>query len=71
MSKRQGKGAKQAVKGFLSGARKMVRPREDEALFAGSSSSGSRRSQLMRHVEAEGPRQQRRAVSEVHHIIFT
>jgi hypothetical protein len=70
MSKRQGKGAKQVVKGFLSGARKMVRPRKDEALFARSSSSGSRRSQLMRHVEAEGLRQQRRAVSEVRHIVF-
>jgi hypothetical protein len=68
MSKHQGKGVKHALKGFLSGARKMVRPREDEALFAGRSSSESRWSQLLRHVEAEGLNQQRREVSEVRHI---
>jgi hypothetical protein len=54
MSKRQGKGVKQTVKGFLSGARKMVYPRKDDALFAGNSSSGSRRTQLLRHIELEG-----------------
>jgi hypothetical protein len=56
MLKRQGKGGggvKQAVKGLLSGVRKMVRPHEDEALVVGSSSSGSRQSQLLRHIEAE------------------
>jgi hypothetical protein len=68
MSKRQGKGVKHVLKGFLSSARKMVHPREDDALFAWSSSSESRRCQLLRHVEAEGLSQQRRAVSEVHHI---
>jgi hypothetical protein len=41
------------VKGFLSGARKMVRPREDESFFLGSSSSGVRRSQLMSHIELQ------------------
>jgi hypothetical protein len=71
MSKPQGKGVKQAVKGFLNGLRKMVRPGKDEALFAGSSSSGRRRGQLLRHVKVEGSSQQRRAVSEVCHIIFT
>jgi hypothetical protein len=34
MSKHQGKGVKQVMKGFLSGARKMVHPHEDETLFA-------------------------------------
>jgi hypothetical protein len=58
------------VKGFLSGARKMVHPCEDEALSARSSSRRSKRSQLLRHVEVEGSRQQRGAVSEVRHIIF-
>jgi hypothetical protein len=57
MSKRQGKGVKQDVKGFLSGVRKMVHPREDETIFAGSSSSGNRRSQLLRHVGLEGSSQ--------------
>jgi hypothetical protein len=38
--------------------------------FAGSSSSGSRRSQLLSHVEAEGSCQQRRPVSEVLHNII-
>jgi hypothetical protein len=57
MSKRQGKGIRQTVNDFLSGARKMVRPHEDETFFAGSSSSGSRRSQLLGHVEAEGSSQ--------------
>jgi hypothetical protein len=71
MSKRQGKGVRQVVKGFLSGARKMVRPREDETFFAESFSSGSRRSQLLSHIEAEGSSQQRRPVSEVLHNIFT
>jgi hypothetical protein len=59
MSKHQSKGVKQVVKGLLSGARKMVRPREDQGLFAKSSSSGSRRSQLLRHIEPEGLSQQR------------
>jgi hypothetical protein len=58
------------VKGFFSGLRKMVHPREDEALFARSSSSGSRQSQLLRHVETEGQSQWRPAVLEVRHIIF-
>jgi hypothetical protein len=71
MSKRQGKGVRQTVKGFLSGVRKMFRPREDEPFFAGSSSSGSRRSQLLSHVNAEGSSQQRRPLSEVLHNIFT
>jgi hypothetical protein len=53
MSKHQGKEVKHAMKGFLSGTRKMVCPHEDEALFDGSSSSGSRQSQLLRQVEAE------------------
>jgi hypothetical protein len=59
------------VKGFLSGARKMVRPREDETFFTGSSSSRSRWSQLMSHVKPEGSSEQRRPVSEVGHNIFT
>jgi hypothetical protein len=67
MSKRQGKGVRQTVKGFLSGVKKMARPREDETFFAGSSSSRSRRSLLMSHIEPEGSSQQRRAVSEVLH----
>jgi hypothetical protein len=54
MSKRHGKGVKQAMKSFVSGARKMVHPHEDDALFAGSPSSGSRQSQLLRHIEVEG-----------------
>jgi hypothetical protein len=45
------------MKGFLSGARKMVCPREDKTVFAGGSSSGSRQSQLMSHVEPGGPSQ--------------
>jgi hypothetical protein len=65
MSKRQGKGVKHAMKGFLSGARKMVHPREDEALFVGNSSNRSRWSQRLRHVEPEGSSQQRRLMSEV------
>jgi hypothetical protein len=59
------------VKGFLSGVRKMVHPREDETFFAGSSSSRSRQNQLLSHVEPEGSSQQRRPVSEVLHNIFT
>jgi hypothetical protein len=60
MSKRQGKGGvKQDVKGLLSCARKMVCPHEDEALVVGSSSSGYRQSQLLRHVEVEGLSQRR------------
>jgi hypothetical protein len=55
MPKRQCKGVKQAMKGFLSGARQMNHTCEDEAIFA--SSCGSRRSQLLRHVEAEGSSQ--------------
>jgi hypothetical protein len=39
------------VKGFLSGARKMVRPHEDRALFVGSSSSGSIQKQLLKYVK--------------------
>jgi hypothetical protein len=39
MSKRQGKGVRQTMKGFPSGARKMARPHEDETFFARSSSS--------------------------------
>jgi hypothetical protein len=39
------------MKGFLSGARKMVLPHEDEAIFTRSSSSRSIQSQLMRHVK--------------------
>jgi hypothetical protein len=59
------------MKGLLSGARKMARSREDETFFAVSSSSGSRRSQLLGHVEAEGSNQQIRSVFEVLHNIFT
>jgi hypothetical protein len=58
------------VKGFLSGARKMAHPREDETFFAGSSSSGSRQSQRLGHVKAEGSSQQRRPMLEVLHNIF-
>jgi hypothetical protein len=54
MSKRQGKGVKYTVKGFLSGVSKMAHPRESKTFFAGSSSSSSRQSQLLDHVEAEG-----------------
>jgi hypothetical protein len=71
MSKRQGKGIRQTVKGFLSGARKMARPHEDETFFAGSSTSRSRRSQLLGHIEVEGSSQHRRPVLEVLHNIFT
>jgi hypothetical protein len=71
MSKHQGKGVKQVMKGFLSGVKKMVHPCEDESLFAGTSSSGSRQTQLLRHVEPEGSCQQRRVVLEVRHNIFT
>jgi hypothetical protein len=71
MSKRQGKGVRQTVKGFLSGVRKMTHPREDETFFARSSSSGSRRSQLLSHVEVEGSSQHRQLVSEVLYNIFT
>jgi hypothetical protein len=46
-------------------------PREDETFFAGSSSSGSIRSQLMSDVELEGSSQWRRPVLEVRHNIFT
>jgi hypothetical protein len=35
MLKHQGKGVRQTVKDFLSRARKMVRPHEDEAFFLG------------------------------------
>jgi hypothetical protein len=59
MSKCQGKGIRQTVKGFLSGARKMSCSCEDETFFVGSSSSGSRWSQLLNHAEAEGSSQQR------------
>jgi hypothetical protein len=59
------------VKGFLSGVSKMARPRESETFFAGSSSSGSRRSQLLGHIDAEGSSPQRRPESEVLHNIFT
>jgi hypothetical protein len=59
------------MKDFLSGARKMVLPREDEALFAGSSSSGSRWTELLSHIESKGSRQHRRAVLEVCHNILT
>jgi hypothetical protein len=69
MSKCQGKGVRQTVNGFLSGARKVVHPREDDTFFAGSS-SGSRRSQLLSHVEAKDSSQQRRPVSEVLDNIF-
>jgi hypothetical protein len=71
MSKCQGKGVRQTVKGLLSEARKMARPHEDETFFARSSSSGSKRSQLLNHVEPEGLSQQRRPVLEVLHTIFT
>jgi hypothetical protein len=71
MSKCQGKGVRQTVRGFLSGASKMACPCESNAFFAGSSSSGSRRSQLLGHVKVEGSSQQRRPVSEVLHNIFT
>jgi hypothetical protein len=70
MSKRQGNRVKHTMKGFLSGVRKLVYPHKDKVLFAGSSSSGSRRSELMSHVEPEGSRQLRREMSEVRHIIF-
>jgi hypothetical protein len=53
MSKHQGKGVRQTMNDLLSGARKMIRPREDDTFFARSSSSGSRWSQLLSHVEAE------------------
>jgi hypothetical protein len=69
--KHQGKGGRQTVKGFLSGARKMAHPREDETFFIESSSSDSRRSQLLSHVELEGSSQQRQPVLEVLHNIFT
>jgi hypothetical protein len=59
------------VKSFLSGTSKMACPRESETFFTRSSSSGSRRSQLLGHVEAEGSSQQRRLESEVLHNIFT
>jgi hypothetical protein len=62
---------KQTMKGFLSGARKMAYPREDKTFFVGSSSNGSKQSQLLSHVEPEGSSQQRRPVSEVLHNIFT
>jgi hypothetical protein len=55
---------------FLSGVRKMAHPLEDETFFAGSSSSESRRSQLLSHVNPEGSSQQRRPVLEVLHNIF-
>jgi hypothetical protein len=71
MSKRQGKGVRQIMKGFLSGASKMACPRKSETFFAGSSSSGSRRSQLLGQVEVEGLSQQWRPESEVLHNIFT
>jgi hypothetical protein len=50
---------------------KMFRSCEDETFFAGRSSSGSKRRQLLGHVEAEGSSQQRRPMSEVLHNIFT
>jgi hypothetical protein len=65
MLKCQGKEVKHEVKGFPTGARKMVCPHEDKTIFAGSSSRRSRRSQLLRHVKAKGLSQQRQAVSEV------
>jgi hypothetical protein len=71
MSKRQGKGVKPTMKGFLSGARKKSRSREDGTFFDGSSSSRSRRSQLLSHIEAEGLNEPRRPVLEVLHNIFT
>jgi hypothetical protein len=71
MSKRQGKGVRQTMKGFLSGARKMSHSHEDDTFFAGSSSSRSRQSQLLSHVEVESLSQQRRPVLEVLHNIFT
>jgi hypothetical protein len=71
MSKRQGKGVRQTMKGFLSGARKMACPHEDETFFTGSSSSGSRQSKLLGHVKPEGSSQQRRPLLEVLHNIFT
>jgi hypothetical protein len=42
MLTRKGKGVKQAAKGFQGGVSKMLRPRETDTLFAGSTSSGSR-----------------------------
>jgi hypothetical protein len=71
MSKRQGNGVRQTVKDILSGAKKMSRSCEDETFFAGSSSSKSRQSQLLSHIEVEGSSQQRQPVSEVLHNIFT
>jgi hypothetical protein len=50
---------------------KMSRSCEDETVFAGRSSSGSKQRQLLGHVEAEGSSQQRRPMSEVLHNIFT
>jgi hypothetical protein len=47
------------MKGFLSGARKVARRREDETFFAWSSSSGSLWSQLMSHIEPKGTSPQR------------
>jgi hypothetical protein len=44
---------------------------EDETVFVGRSSSGSKQRQLLDHVEAEGSSQQRRPMSEVLHNIFT
>jgi hypothetical protein len=49
MSPHKSKRVKQPVKGFLSGARKLVHPNN---LFAGSSSSGSRQTQLLSHIES-------------------
>jgi hypothetical protein len=62
MLKCQDKGVKQALKDFLSGVRKMVRLCEAKAFVAGRSSSGNRRSQLLRHVKPESLSQQTSSV---------
>jgi hypothetical protein len=43
MSKHQGKEVRQTMKGFLSGARKMARPRENVTFFAGVILAGADR----------------------------
>jgi hypothetical protein len=43
--------AKQIVKGFLNSAGKLVHPRNKDTLFLESSSSGSRRTALLRHMQ--------------------
>jgi hypothetical protein len=51
MLTRKSKRIKQTMKGFLSGVKNLVHPRDE------SSSSGNRLSQLLRHIEAEAQSQ--------------